>query len=107
MVIVMGFLWVFAIIGALFGFLGFFSTFAARDGATQGVGAAVAVASAVLPYCLARAVSGLADSSREYGELAKLNEQIATHTKLLASLASNQVSPAAKRKVQQEGDILV
>ena len=52
----------------------------------QGAGAALAVAFAVIPYCFVRAVE-LWVAPVE-AELRKVNELLATHTKLLATLAN-------------------
>jgi hypothetical protein len=51
--------WWLAIIGAVAGAIGLVSTFAANGAPQQAAGAAIAVALAVLPYCLARAVEGI------------------------------------------------
>jgi hypothetical protein len=52
-------LWSLAILGAVAGAIGLISTFAANGAPQQAAGAAIAVALAVLPCCLARAVEGI------------------------------------------------
>jgi len=51
--------WWLAIIGAVAGAFGLVATWAANGAPQQAAGAAIAVALAVLPYCLARAVEGI------------------------------------------------
>lgn len=51
--------WWLAIIGAVAGAIGLVSTFASNGAPRQAAGAAIAVALAVLPCCLARAVEGI------------------------------------------------
>jgi hypothetical protein len=64
-------------------------TFLTATGAPQqGAGAALAVALAVIPYCFVRAVESWAEPSASEAELRKLNETLATHTRLLAQLAN-------------------
>jgi len=52
-------LWWLAILGTLAGAIGLVSTFAVNSAPQQAAGAAIAIAFAVLPYCLARAVEGV------------------------------------------------
>ena len=76
--------WVLAIIGVFVGAVEFVITLAtAQSAPQQAAGAALAITYAVLPYCLARAVEGIAENG--------LEEQW-TQTKLLASMA-NALSP--------------
>lgn len=58
----------------------------------QAAGAALAVAWTVIPYCFARAIIAMC-SSPEQAELKKLNETLATHTRLLATLANTAPPP--------------
>ncbi|MBK7096740.1 MAG: hypothetical protein IPH57_17375 [Saprospiraceae bacterium] len=52
--------WIFTIIGAILGIVILFATLFDSTGAPQqAAGAAIAVAFAVIPYCIARAISEL------------------------------------------------
>jgi hypothetical protein len=88
--------WIGAIVGVVAGSGMLFNTLTSStvDSAPkQAAGAAIAVALVVIPYCFARAVEALSTSTAE-SELKQLNETLATHTVLLASLA-NSASPIA------------
>jgi hypothetical protein len=79
--------YVLVILGCVVGTLILIDTFITADSAPkQGAGAALAVAFAVIPYCFVRAID-LWDAAGEK-ELRKLNEMLATHTRLLATLAN-------------------
>lgn len=68
----------------------------AESAPQQCVVVSMALLSVIAPYCLSRALAGL--TRPDYGaELRKLNETLATHTKLLANVANNMPeSPAAE-----------
>jgi hypothetical protein len=61
----------------------------------EGAGAAMAVACVVIPYCFARAM--LAMENAEDAQLKRLNDNIETHTRLLAAIAN-----AAARKTPSD-----
>jgi hypothetical protein len=84
-------------VAGAFTFIGVFIT--ATSAPQEGAGAAMAVAFAVIPYCFVRAVN-LWDASSEK-ELRKINELLATHTRLLATLAN-----AAIEQTKPESDAL-
>ena len=67
--------------------------FAADSAPKQGAAAAVAVAFAVIPYCMARAISELGKSSSQ-SELETISETLSAHTGLLASIANETPAPA-------------
>src|SRR5258708_4285824 len=79
------------ILGALFGGVRLIDTLMkANTAPQQAAGAALAAAIAVIPYCFARAVEIMA-SPRD-AELKRVNETLATHTRLLADLANRGAS---------------
>lgn len=80
------FFWVGTIIGSVIGALSLFGSLLDNSAPRQAAGAAIAVALAVIPYCIARAVDGLMDSPTT--ELRKLNDQFAAQARALAYTAT-------------------
>jgi hypothetical protein len=82
-------LWVIVLLGAIGGALQLGQVLTATEiGAPQqAAGAAIAAALAIIPYCFVRAIQFMAGSPSER-ELKRINEALATHTKLLAEVAN-------------------
>lgn len=81
------FLYVLTIIGSIVGSCFLTGAFLDDSAPKQAASAGIAVAFAVIPYCLARASSALTNSE-SISELRCVNERLATHTRLLAALAN-------------------
>ena len=82
--------YILVILGCVVGTFTLIDTFfTATSAPQQGAGAAPAVAFAVIPYCFVRALD-LWDAAGEK-ELHKINETLATHTRLLATLANTAI----------------
>ena len=80
---------VLTIIGCMIGGVTFAGAFVSSVSAPQQAAlAAMAVAWAAIPYCLARAATELWETPAEK-QLVKLNKTLEAHTKLLASLAND------------------
>jgi hypothetical protein len=82
-------LWILVILGVVAGtfqFIGVLSS-TSVSAPQQAAGGAMAVAYAILPYCFVRAIQFMVESPSER-ELKRLNESLATHTRLLAALAN-------------------
>lgn len=84
-------LWIIPVLGAIFGGVELLSFFSATSAPQQAAAASLAVALAVIPYCLMRSLDGMIKSPVER-QLELLNDQIATQTKIHAAVA-NQAIP--------------
>lgn len=77
--------WIISILACVVAFLSFISDWSSATSAPQQcVAISMALLIVILPYCLSRAIMGMIQA----GELKKLNETLATHTRLLATLAN-------------------
>lgn len=87
-------LWILVILGCLAGGMTFFETMGQRgiSAPQQAAGMAVAVACAVIPYCLVRAIQLAIDDPR-VKELRAIRELLETHTRLLATVANEASEP--------------
>lgn len=92
------FLWVVTFFGAVAGAFTLVESLSADSAPKQAAAAAIAVGLAVIPYCMARAVTEL--SAPSLTELKRLNEKLADHTRLLAAQAkaANPAEPEAAVK---------
>ena len=81
------FLCVLTIIGAVIGGFFLIGAFVEDSAPKQAASAGIAVALAVIPYCLARAAAALS-TSESVAELKHLNDTLTTHTRLLAAVAN-------------------
>lgn len=82
------FLWILSVLGAVAGGVQLLLVEAQPGAPQQAAAAAIAVGLAVIPYCLARAVSELLKPQAE--ALNKLIEHQQTQIKLLAALANKE-----------------
>jgi hypothetical protein len=85
--------WIIELLACIIAALSFSSDYTAATSAPQQcVAISMALLIVILPYCFCRAISGIGQSSSVQSslisEIRKLNEQVATHTKLLASIAN-------------------
>ena len=81
-------IWIIEILACIVALLSFASDYTAATSAPQQcVAISMGLLIVILPYCFCRAVSGIGQSSL-ISEIRKLNEQVATYTKLLASIAN-------------------
>lgn len=81
------FLYALTVIGSIVGSFFLIGAFLEDSAPKQAASAGIAVALAVVPYCLARASSALSNSE-SISELKCVNDTLATHTRLLAALAN-------------------
>ena len=91
-------LWVLTLLAAMAGaLLGVAGILEAKGAPQEASAAAIALAIAVIPYCFTRACEKVANVTQEQlailmiqgQELAKMNEVLKVHTRLLAQIADN------------------
>ena len=85
--------WIIELLACIVAFFNFISDWQHVTSAPQQcVAISMALLIVILPYCFCRAITGL-NQNTLINEIHTLNEQLATHTKLLASIANATLSP--------------
>jgi hypothetical protein len=96
------FLWALTIIGSVLGgFISVGGVLAANGAPQEAAAAAVGVACAVIPYCLARAVSEISDSATSATVVATMAENLIAIRKN-TSQASSKATENAENKITAE-----